>query len=148
MEQLIQLLKSLLADNITLRFKAQGYHWNVQGEGFPMWHKFFGKIYEDFDGATDTYAEWLRMLKSYSPYRISEFFDLATISEPVILGDAQAMLEDLYDAVEKHKEDLILAGRLANELGENGLMDFLAARQTATQKWCWMIGSSMEMEED
>lgn len=113
-----------------------------------MWHDFFGEIYENFEGATDTYAEWLRMLKSYSPYRISEFFDLATISEPVIVGDAQAMLEDLYDAVEKHKEDLILAGKLANQFGENGLMDFLAARQTATQKLCWMIGSSMEMEED
>lgn len=113
-----------------------------------MWHDFFGDIYEDFEGATDTYAEWLRMLKSYAPYRIAEFFDMATISEPVMLGDSEAMIEDLYDAIEKHKEDLVIAGGLANKFNENGLMDFLASRQTAAQKWCWQLSSSMEMEED
>ena len=148
MEQLISLLKALLADNITLRFKAQGYHWNVESDDFAQFHKFFGKIYEDFEGATDAHAEWIRMLNAYAPYRISEFFDSSSISEPLIVGDAEEMVADLYDAVEKHKEDLIAAGIVANGLNEFGLANFLAERQTACQKWCWQLRSSMEMEED
>lgn len=148
MEQLLAVLRKLLADNIALGMKAQGYHWNVESDDFYQFHEFFEGIYEDFHGATDTYAEWIRMLKGYSPYRLTDFFDLSTISEPIIVGDPEPMLVDLYDEIEKHIEDLKDAGGVANDLRENGLMDFLAERQTASQKWCWQIRASMEMEED
>lgn len=147
MEQLIEQLKTLLADNIALKFKSQGYHWNVEGDDFPQFHDFFGHIYEDYEGATDTYAEWLRMFKVYSPYRLTDFFDMSTITEPTLVGDPQPMLVDLYESIEKHIEDLKNAGDLANQARENGLMDFLAARQTASQKFCWQIRVSIEKED-
>jgi starvation-inducible DNA-binding protein len=146
MEQLLAQLRTLLADNVSIGMKAHGYHWNVESDNFSQFHKFFEKIYEDYDEATDGYAEWLRMLKTYAPYRLSDFFDMSTMGEPVIVGDPQPMLADLYESIEKHIEDLKVAGELANAARENGLMDFLAARQTASQKFCWMIGASMEME--
>ena len=138
----------LLADNVALKFKAHGYHWNVEGENFPQLHKFFGKIYENYDGATDTFAEWLRMLKAYAPYRLTDFFDMATVGEPVIVGDPEPMLEDLYMSIEKHIEDLVVASDIANDVKEYGLANFFADRQTASQKFCWQIRASMEMEED
>jgi starvation-inducible DNA-binding protein len=147
MEQLLEKLKMLLADNIALKFKSQGYHWNVEGDDFKQYHDFFGEIYDDYEDATDTYAEWLRMLQTYAPYRLTDFFDMATISEPVLVGDPQPMLVDLYDSIEKHIEDLKEAGSLANQARENGLMDFLAARQTASQKFCWMLRVSIEKED-
>jgi starvation-inducible DNA-binding protein len=146
-EQLLAQLRTLLADNVAIGMKAHGYHWNVESENFSQFHKFFEKIYEDYDGATDGYAEWLRMLKTYAPYRLTDFFDMSTIGEPTIVGDPQPMLADLYESVEKHIEDLKIAGELANASRENGLMDFLAARQTSSQKFCWMIRASMEMED-
>jgi DNA-binding ferritin-like protein len=87
------------------------------------------------------------MLKAYAPYRLTDFFDMSTVPEPTIVGDPQPMLADLYESVEKHIEDLKLAGELANAARENGLMDFLAARQTASQKFCWQIRASMESKE-
>lgn len=147
MEQLIAKLKQLLADNVALTFKAQGYHWNVESDDFKQYHDFFGEIYEDFGEATDTYAEWLRIFKTYSPYRVADFFDLSTIAEPVIVGKPEPMLVDLYNEMEKHIEDLKEAGGLANSARENGVMDFLAARQTSAQKFCWMLRSSIEVEE-
>lgn len=147
MEELIAKLKQLLADNVALTFKAQGYHWNVESDDFKQLHDFFGEIYEDFGSATDTYAEWLRIFKTYSPYRIADFFDLSAVGEPVIVGDPTPMLVDLYNEIEKHIEDLKLAGGLANAVRENGIMDFLAARQTSAQKICWMLRSSIEIEE-
>ena len=147
MEQLLAKLRVLLADNVALGMKAQGYHWNVESDDFHQLHDFFSDIYENFNGATDTYAEWLRMLKAYSPYRLTDFFDLSTVGENVLVGDPEPMLVDLYNEIEKHIEALKEAGDLANQFRENGLMDFLAERQTASQKFCWMLRASIEVEE-
>lgn len=146
-EKLIETLKSLLANNVALGMKAQGYHWNVESDDFHQMHSFFGEIYDNFEDASDTYAEWIRMLKGYSPYRLTDFFDLSTVSEPIIVGDPQPMLVDLYEEIEKHIEELKMAGEVANEYRENGLMDFLAQRQTASQKFCWMLRASIEVED-
>lgn len=147
MDQLIQTLKSLFADNVSLKFKAHGYHWNVESDDFPQFHKFFADIYENYDEATDDYAEWIRILKSYAPYRLTDFFDMSSVPEPAIVGDPQPMLSDLYMSIETHIEKLVLAGKLANEINEFGLANFFAERQTASQKFCWMIRASMEEEE-
>lgn len=146
-EQLLAIIKKLLSDNVALKFKSHGYHWNVEGDDFKQFHAFFADIYEDFEAATDTYAEWLRILKSYAPYRLVDFFDASGVSEPEIVGDAQLMLADLYTSIEEHIEDLKNAGTLANSFGEFGLSNFFADRQTACQKFCWMIRVSMETEE-
>lgn len=147
MDKLLAQLKQLLADNVALKFKSHGYHWNVEGDDFPQFHEFFGDIYENFDGATDTYAEWLRILKQYAPYRLTDFFDMSTVPESVIVGDAQEMLKDLYLSIEKHIEDLIVASDLANEAKQYGLANFFADRQTASQKFCWQIRASIESED-
>jgi starvation-inducible DNA-binding protein len=147
MNELTNLLKKLLADNVALKFKAHGYHWNVEGDDFKQFHEFFGDIYESYDAATDTYAEWLRIMKVYSPYRLTDFFDMSTVEEPTIVGDPQPMLVDLYMSIEKHIEDLIIAGKLATASNEFGLANFFADRQTASQKFCWQIRASIETEE-
>jgi starvation-inducible DNA-binding protein len=147
MEQLLTQLRTLLADNVALGMKAHGYHWNVESDDFEQMHSFFGKIYDNFDGATDTYAEWLRMLKAYSPYRLTDFFDLSTVGENVVVGDPEPMIVDLYTEIETHIQKLIEAGKVANDLGEFGLANFLADRQTASQKFCWMLRASIEVED-
>lgn len=147
MEQLIAQLKQLLADNIALAFKAQGYHWNVESDDFKQLHDFFGDIYGDFSGVTDTYAEWIRMLKTYSPYRLVDFFDASTVGEPAIVGDPEPMLSDLYVSIEKHIADLVLASDVANEQKQYGLSNFYAERQAAAQKICWQLRASIEVEE-
>lgn len=148
MEQLLAQLRVLLADNVALGMKAHGYHWNVESDDFPQLHEFFGEVYENFDGATDTYAEWLRMLKAYAPYRLTDFFDLSTVGENVLVGEPEPMLADLYNEIEIHITKLKESGMIANNLGEYGLANFLADRQTASQKFCWMLRASIEVEED
>lgn len=147
MDQLLIQLKQLLADNIALAFKAQGYHWNVESDDFPQLHSFFGNIYDNYNDATDTYAEWMRMLRVYAPYRLVDFFDQTTVGEPYIIGEPEPMLADLYTSIEKHIADLVVAGKLANAANEFGLANFFADRQTASQKFCWMLRSSIEIED-
>lgn len=147
MEQLLAALRKLLANNVALGMKAHGYHWNVESDDFAQLHEFFGDLYADYDGATDTYAEWLRMLKVYAPYRLTDFFDLSNVGENVLTGDPEPMIVDLYNEIEKHIADLVEAGKLANEFNEFGLANFLADRQTASQKWCWQLRASIEVED-
>lgn len=147
MEQLLSALRLLLADNIALKFKAHGYHWNVESDDFKQFHEFFREIYEDYDEATDEYAEWLRMLKAYAPYRLTDFFDMSTVSEPIIVGEPEPMVADLYESIELHIEALVVASDLANEAKQYGLANFFADRQTASQKFCWQLRASMEEPE-
>jgi DNA-binding ferritin-like protein len=88
------------------------------------------------------------MLKAYAPYRLTDFFDLSTVGEPVITGDPQPMLIDLCSELENHIMKLKEAGILATSLGEFGLANFFADRQTASQKWCWQVMASIEVETD
>jgi starvation-inducible DNA-binding protein len=147
MDKLINSIRGLMADNVALKFKSHGYHWNTESDDFRQFHEFFAEIYENYDSATDTYAEWLRMLNFYAPYRLTDFFDMATVSEPIIVGDPQPMLRDLYLSIEKHIEDLVVASGLANNAKQYGLANFFADRQTASQKFCWQIRASIENEE-
>lgn len=144
---IVSQLQALLADNIALKFKAHGYHWNVEGDDFKQFHDFFGDIYENYDAATDIYAEWIRVFQAYAPYRLVDFFDASSVGEPSIVGDPQPMLADLYTSIEKHIEDLVVASKLANSLNEFGLANFFAERQTISQKFCWQIRASIEVED-
>jgi starvation-inducible DNA-binding protein len=144
---IVSQLQALLADNIALKFKAHGYHWNVEGDDFKQFHDFFGDIYENYDAATDTYAEWIRVFQAYAPYRLVDFFDASSVGEPSIVGDPQPMLADLYTSIEKHIADLIVAGKMATAANEFGLANFFADRQTISQKFCWQIRASIEIED-
>lgn len=90
----------------------------------------------------------MRMLKVYAPYRLVDFFDQTTVGEPYIIGEPEPMLADLYTSIEKHIEDLVSAGKLATVSNEFGLANFLADRQTASQKLCWQLRASIEVEEE
>jgi len=145
--KLIETLRVLLSNNVALKFKAHGYHWNVESDDFKQFHEFFREIYLDYEEATDEYAEWLRVMKAFAPYRLTDFFDMATITEPVIVGDPEPMIEDLYDSIELHIEELMVAGDLANQAKQYGLANFFADRQTISQKFCWQLLASMEKPE-
>lgn len=144
MEQLIQLLKVLLADTIAIKYKAQGYHWNVESDDFPQQHSFYAEVYDDFEGAVDGFAEWIRMLDAYAPFKLSRFVELTTIPETEVTSNPEDMNMDLYNSIEIIKEKLKAAGVVANSAQEFGLANFLADRQTAAQKFCWQLRASLK----
>ena len=88
MNELIQTLKVLLGSTVALKYKAHGYHWNVEGDDFPQWHDKFGDIYENLDGSIDGLAEWIRMIsEDYAPFKLSRFAALSTIPESDVSSD-------------------------------------------------------------
>lgn len=154
MEQLIQLIKELLASTVALKYKAHGYHWNVETDDFPQYHEFFGKIYDDYDSSVDGFAEWIRMvdINSYAPFKLSRFAQLSFIPETEVSADHRAMAADLKMSNDMMIPKLIVAGEMANAMKQFGLANFFAERQTSHQKWSWQLGtlvrSDMEQPEE
>jgi starvation-inducible DNA-binding protein len=147
MMELINLLKVLLADNITLKLKAHGYHWNVEGDDFVQFHKLFLDIYEDYDQATDTYAEWLRKLDTYAPFKLSRFIQLNEIGEPDVSSDPMMMSADLLMANDMVLSKLTDAVELATVNRQHAIANFFAERMDMHQRWHWMLSASLKENE-
>jgi starvation-inducible DNA-binding protein len=144
MEELISLLKILLADNITLKLKSHGYHWNVEGIEFSQYHELFLNIYEDYEQATDTYAEWLRKLNTYAPFKLSRFIELNEVGEPDVTSDPMIMTGDLLISNDMVTEKLRNAFDLATQQREQALANFFAERMDMHQRWHWMLSVSLK----
>ena len=144
MEELINLIKVLLADNITLKLKSHGYHWNVEGIEFSQYHELFGEIYADYEEATDTYAEWLRKLDAYAPFKLSRFIELNEVGEPEITSDPIMMSKDLLMANDMVTMKLNDAFDMATAQRQQGLANFFADRMTMHQRWHWMLSASVK----
>lgn len=146
MEEMIATLKQLLASTVAMKYKAQGYHWNVEGDDFPQWHDKFAEIYEDLDGSVDTLAEWIRILGDYAPFKLSRFAELSTISEASIDSSPESMAMDLLKG---HEDSVVAFGAAsikAANMGQKGLENFLADCMSSHQKWAWQLRVSTKPE--
>lgn len=131
-------MKTILANTIVLKYKAQGYHWNVKGMFFPQLHDFFGELYEEFDGAIDPTAEEIRTLGIDAPAGLSAFVALRTIQD----GTAEAPVDMILDLYQSNAEMINLLTRAfdeSNAMKKYGLNDFLGARIDAHEKHAWML---------
>jgi starvation-inducible DNA-binding protein len=144
MEELINLIKVLLADNITLKLKSHGYHWNVEGIEFSQYHELFEEIYTDYEQATDTYAEWLRKLDAYAPFKLSRFIELNEVGEPEITSDPIMMSKDLLMANDMVTMKLNDAFDMATAQRQQGLANFFADRISMHQRWHWQLSASVK----
>jgi starvation-inducible DNA-binding protein len=141
MEELIQALRVLLSDTVALKFKAHGYHWNVEGDDFPQYHDFFEDIYTDYDGAVDTFAEYIRKLGEYAPYKLSRFQAFSDVPETDVTSDPVAMSADLLMANDMVTVKLLDTFDMATALRQQALANFLAERQDMHQRWHWMLSA-------
>lgn len=144
MEQLIQALRALVSDMVVLSYKAKGYHWNVEGQDFPEYHSFFDTVYEDYDGSIDTFAEWIRKLGDYAPYKLSRFMAFTSLPETDVTSDPASMGADLLVANDAIAAKVVDAFDMATALRQQGLANFLAERQDMHQRWSWMLSASLK----
>jgi len=104
-------MKTILANTVTLKYKAQGYHWNVKGMLFPQLHDFFGDLYQEFEGAIDPTAEEIRTLGIDAPAGLSEFVALRTIAD----GTATTPVDMIMDLYQSNAEMINLLARSTSQ---------------------------------
>lgn len=141
METLIELMKKVLADSYAFTIKAQNYHWNVEGPNFPQYHEFFGKLYEEVYSSIDTTAEEIRSLGAYAPASFSRFQELSDIADETTIPIPTDMVAKLIADNEVILETLKTTFKLADNLDEQGLADYIAGRIDVHKKHGWMLRS-------
>ena len=141
METLIEMMRKVLADTFAMYLKAHNYHWNVEGVNFPQYHEFFGNLYGELHGAVDPIAEEIRALNAYAPGSFTRFLELTEIEDEMTIPSGVEMAARLTIDNEKVLSTLNLAFKLADELDQQGLADFVAGRIDAHKKHGWMLRS-------
>ena len=141
METLIEMMRKVLADTFAMYLKAHNYHWNVEGSNFPQYHDFFGNLYQELHGSVDPIAEEIRALDAYVPGSLSRFLELTEIEDELSIPTGVEMARRLMVDNQKVIMTLDVAFKLADELDQQGLADFIAGRLDAHKKHGWMLRS-------
>ena len=132
-------LKTLLATQYAFVIKAQFFHWNVEGSDFSQLHKFFGKIYEEVNGAIDPTAEYIRVLEEYAPGSFERFQELSLITGQIKVPRARLMLQELLADNQVVIDLLNQCFDAAEQENQQGIADFIAGRIDAQGKHGWML---------
>lgn len=131
-------LDGLLRQTYSFYYRAHAFHWNVVGPDFAEYHELFGGIAADVYGATDDLAESIRRLGGFAPQQIGPIGqDGPTIVDPmemceVLLAENEVFLANLGGAL-----------RMANDVNEQGILNLLAERQFAHEKFRWFLRSTL-----
>lgn len=145
MEQLIEKLKALHATNFAFYLKLHFFHWNVEGPNFPQYHELFGKLYEDVFGSVDVYAESIRALEAYAPGSFTRFSALSAIGDQVDPVSAEEMLAMAMDDNRKLMFMIRDVSKIAEEMGEVGITNFLEGRFEIHRKHQWMLRATSKV---
>lgn len=146
MNELTNALVKSLADSAAFYLKAQGFHWNVEGDDFPMYHDFFGELYSEVYGAVDTIAELIRTLDVKAPAGIDALAKLTSIESSTV-SDTDAMISELYRDNQTLLTSLHDTYRLAERFSEFGISNFIQDRIQAHKKHAWMLRSMTRGDE-
>ena len=137
-------LKTAFASEYAFAIKAQNFHWNVEGASFPQLHALFDTIYTEVYGSIDTFAEQLRALQLYTPASLQKFSMLTIVEDENNILQERDMVSELYQDSEKMANIFKLTFTMAENAGDHGLSNFLADRQDAHKKHCWMLRSTLK----
>ena len=145
MEQLIEKLKALHATNFAFYLKLHFFHWNVEGPNFPQYHELFGKLYEDVFSSVDVYAESIRALEAYAPGSFTRFSALSAIGDQVDPVSAEEMLAMAMDDNRKLMFMIRDVSKIAEDMGEVGITNFLEGRFEIHRKHQWMLRATSKV---
>lgn len=148
MNELVDLMRKVLADSFAFYLKAHNFHWNVEGHDFKQFHDLFSGIYEEVYGSIDTTAEEIRALDAFAPGSLKVFSELTSIADNNNALKANEMAQQLLIDNQKVLATLMEAYRLADRFNELGLANYLQDRMDAHKKHGWMLRATTKGGEE
>lgn len=142
--ELINKLKTLQADTITMYLQAHGYHWNVEGVLFPQMHDKYAEIYEDVYGFVDDVSENLRKLGEKAPFQLGELVVNRRIGEVYSGTNVKDQIESLLTSNDILIKDIAEAYKEAEAAGEIGIAADLELRDGMHKKWKWQLEATLK----
>lgn len=147
MDELRKQLKETLATVFSFYLKAHNFHWNVEGPLFFEYHKLFQQIYEDVFESVDDLAENLRKIGTYAPGSYTRFGELSKIVDCIDVPSQTEMVEQLLSDNVIVLDSLNESLKQATSINNQGLMNYLADRIDAHNKWAWFLRASKKKGE-
>jgi len=147
MTELQAALNVVVSNTFVMAFKAQAFHWNVEGKRFHMYHKFFQEIYDELFDAVDELAESIRTIEGFAPYSLDNILEYSTIKEEKsVMSSGNAMIYLLIRCNDELINSLEICFELAEGENDQGLIDLLGSRLRVHKKFGWMLKSTDKEE--
>lgn len=142
--KLVESLKKMLAEAYILYHTIHGFHWNVSGDNFYEYHKFFDEIVSDIYDSIDPIAENIKKLGGDAPFTMGQMLELSRLKEVKVNNYSHEKLASAFlDLNEEYIENIKECFKVANESDEQGIADFISGRISEHQKWSWFLKASI-----
>ena len=143
----VDALKVLLADTVSVYHEAHGFHWNVKGQDFAQYHELFAAIYEDLYGSIDPIAENIVKMGADAPFTLMDFLSLRRVTESKPASTPQEMGVALLELLNQLVVCLNETFQAASNANEQGVANFVADRIDQTMKWVWQLRVSTGVQK-
>lgn len=141
LQQCVELLSVVLADEVTLYTKTRKFHWNVSGNSFMELHKLFEDHYKILEEVIDEVAERINKLGAKTIGTMDEFLKITTIKESPGKYPAQKdmiteLLKDHESTIKKLRIDIETC---EEEIKDAGTTDFLTGIMEKHETIAWIL---------
>ncbi|MFA9213918.1 MAG: Dps family protein [Candidatus Methylacidiphilales bacterium] len=137
----IEMLSTILADEMVLYVKTRKFHWNVSGESFMELHKLFQNQYAELEETIDLIAERIGKLGGKTIGTMHEFANLTRLKEsPNKYPNQKDMMKELLGDYETLVVEMRKDIETCNEKNKDaGTVDFLTAVMEQHESTAWVL---------
>lgn len=137
----IEMLSTILADEMVLYVKTRKFHWNVSGESFMELHKLFQNQYTELEETIDLIAERIGKLGGKTIGTMHEFANLTRLKEsPNKYPNQKDMMKELLEDYETLIVEIRKDIETCNEKNKDaGTVDFLTAVMEQHESTAWIL---------
>jgi starvation-inducible DNA-binding protein len=141
LQEVANILNTLLADEYVLFTKTLNAHWNVQGANFMELHKFFQMQYDELYLLIDNTAERIRSLGHFAAGSLKNFLSNTHLLEDSSdFGNPKQILETLindHETIIRYiRNELPKVMEINNDMGS---ADFMTGIMMQHEKMTWML---------
>lgn len=144
-EEVVNFLNTLIADEFVLCTKTRNAHWNVTGQNFYELHNFFASQYKALDIIIDETAERVRSLGHFAIGSLKDFMSITHMNEEKdgfsnSRQIIQTLLIDHETIIRTIRNDIVPIAEKYRDLGTAG---FVTEIMEQHEKMAWMLRASL-----
>lgn len=141
LQEVANILNTLLADEYVLFTKTLNAHWNVQGPNFMELHKFFQMQYDELYLLIDNLAERIRSLGHFAAGSLKNFLSNTHLLEDNSdFGNQKQILQTLindHETIIRYIRNEL--PKVSDTYKDLGTTDFMTGIMMQHEKMTWML---------
>ncbi len=143
-EKVAEKLNELLSNYQIFYMNVRGFHWNIKGSDFFVYHEKFEELYNDSLHNIDEIAERILTLGLVPLHSFSAYKKVSSISEVEHVVDSKESLKIILEGL---KQLLIIEREilmLSSSIGDEGTVSLMSEYISEQEKLVWMFSASLK----